>query len=224
MITLFTRKENGRTRTLASSGFTLVELMVSLTIFSIVMLVSVGTLLIIIDVNAKAQALYTATTNLSFALDNMTREIRMGYNYYCRVSKQNNLPNKTRKQDCEESVDDYKMISFVRQRDRFHVGYALDTATGRIQQKVMNASGGLVTNWTDITSSDVTITRFKLVVENAEESYYEVSETDASVSVNGDTNQPYVDLIIEGYVNNGLETDTDFSIQSRIIQRRLDLI
>ena len=39
-------------------GFTLIELMVSLTVFSIVMVVSIGTLLIMIDSNAKAQALY----------------------------------------------------------------------------------------------------------------------------------------------------------------------
>ena len=64
-------------------GFTLVELMVSLTIFSIVMMVSTGTLLVLIDVNAKAQALYSATSNLSFALDSMTREMRTGYHYYC---------------------------------------------------------------------------------------------------------------------------------------------
>ncbi len=66
-----------------SAGFTLIELMVSLTLFSITMLISVGTLLILIDINAKAQAMYSSTTNLAFMLDNMTREIRMGYAYNC---------------------------------------------------------------------------------------------------------------------------------------------
>lgn len=215
MITLFTRKENGRTRTLASSGFTLVELMVSLTIFSIVMLVSVGTLLIIIDVNAKAQALYTATTNLSFALDNITRELRMGYHYRCLSS----IPSPSqflldRTADCTESDVDYKFISAVREKDGVRIGYRI--LNGVIEQKIGTGQ------WLPVTSPDVVITKFKLFVDNAEESYYEVEGS--TVTIVGDTDQPYIDLVIEGYVNNGLETDTDFSIQSRIIQRRLDLL
>ena len=49
-------------------GFTLIELMVSITIFSIVMLISVGALLSIIDANRKDQSLKsvmkTATSSL----------------------------------------------------------------------------------------------------------------------------------------------------------------
>jgi prepilin-type N-terminal cleavage/methylation domain-containing protein len=67
-------------------GFTLVELMVSLTVFSVVMLISTGVLLVMIDVNAKGQALYSSYSNLTFALDSMTREIRTGRNYYCGSS------------------------------------------------------------------------------------------------------------------------------------------
>ena len=38
----------------------------------------------------------------------------------------------------------------------------------------------------------------------------------------GDINQPFVDIMIQGKTNNGLDQATDFNIQSHIVQRRLD--
>jgi len=66
-----------------SMGFTLVEVLVSMSLFTIVVTMSMGTLLVLIDANAKQQNIQTAMTNLSFALDSMTREIRTGYSYQC---------------------------------------------------------------------------------------------------------------------------------------------
>jgi prepilin-type N-terminal cleavage/methylation domain-containing protein len=64
-------------------GFTLIELLVSLALFSIVMLVSIGTLLTLVDANRKAQSIASVTNNLHFALDTMARALSTGYNYYC---------------------------------------------------------------------------------------------------------------------------------------------
>jgi len=62
-------------------GFTLIEIMVSLAIFSIVVVVATGALLSTIDATKKAQATQTVLTNLNLALEGMTREIRVGSNY-----------------------------------------------------------------------------------------------------------------------------------------------
>jgi len=67
----------------ASSGFTLIEMIVSLAIFSIVAVVALGALMKIISANKKAQTLMSAMTNLNFALESMSREMRMGSNFYC---------------------------------------------------------------------------------------------------------------------------------------------
>jgi len=64
-------------------GFTLIEMIVSLGLFSIVITISVGALLVLIATNEQLQAEQSVMTNLSFALDSMTREIRTGTNYYC---------------------------------------------------------------------------------------------------------------------------------------------
>ncbi len=65
------------------SGFTLVEMIVSLAIFAIVVTVSVGALLVLVGTNQRLQDEQSVMTNLSFALDSMTREIRTGSHYYC---------------------------------------------------------------------------------------------------------------------------------------------
>jgi len=64
-------------------GFTLIEMIVSLGIFSIVVTTAVGAMLILISTNQQLQSQQNVMTNLSFALDTMTREIRTGHNYYC---------------------------------------------------------------------------------------------------------------------------------------------
>lgn len=193
-----------------SRGFSLIELMVSLSVFAIIMVASVGTLLTMVDANAKAQALYTATTNLSFALDSITREIRMGYNYYCSDNL-SDLPadNSTKNCDGTDSTPiDGNSIAFHRERDDVRMGYRLNS-NDEIEQNV--GSG-----WEAITSHDeIRITSFKLVVQNSEPYYSSMG--------GGDDNQPVVDMQVVGYVRNGLETDTDFNIQSHIVQRRLDL-
>jgi len=65
------------------SGFTLIEIIVSLGIFSIVAVVALGALLRIVTANAKAQTLHDAITNLNFGLESMSREMRVGAGYTC---------------------------------------------------------------------------------------------------------------------------------------------
>ena len=65
------------------SGFTLIEIIVSLALFSIVITIAIGALLILIASNRQLQDEQSVLSNLSFALDSMTREIRTGSNYYC---------------------------------------------------------------------------------------------------------------------------------------------
>ena len=65
----------------SQKGFTLVEMIVSLAIFTVVAVVAVGALLKITDANRKSQTLKTAINNLNFALESMSREMRVGANY-----------------------------------------------------------------------------------------------------------------------------------------------
>ncbi len=64
-----------------NKGFTLIELMVSVTIFAIVMVISMGAILTVVNGNKKNQTMQVAINNLNFAVESMTRSIKTGYDY-----------------------------------------------------------------------------------------------------------------------------------------------
>ena len=62
----------------AQKGFTLIEMMVAVSIFAIVVTISMGAIFTIVDANKKAQSLKAVMNNLNFALETMTRTIKTG--------------------------------------------------------------------------------------------------------------------------------------------------
>lgn len=72
-------------------GFTLIEIIVSLAIFSVVALIAVGALLKIVATNKQAQRIQAAVTNISFALESMSREIRTASVIHCDYSTNGTL-------------------------------------------------------------------------------------------------------------------------------------
>lgn len=81
----FSSKKNNKFTT----GFTLVEMMVAVAVFSVVMTVAAGALLGVIDANRKAQAIQTAINNVNFALESISKDMRMGSDYRCIDSSWN---------------------------------------------------------------------------------------------------------------------------------------
>ncbi|MCA9363678.1 prepilin-type N-terminal cleavage/methylation domain-containing protein [Candidatus Kaiserbacteria bacterium] len=175
------------------SGFTLVELMVSVSIFAVVMLISVGSLIVLVDANAKAQSLHGVMSNLSFAIDNITRDLRVGRDYYCGTLS-STLPSSAA--DCVNGSG----IAFTDGRTGERIGYRL--SSGALEQKVDDGS------WLPITSTSVVIQTFLVTVSGT-------GSTDGE--------QPQASLALRGYVSNGIDTETDFDLQAQVTQRRIDL-
>lgn len=72
-------------RTHTQKGFTLIEMIVSVAIFATVVLIAVGALLSIINVNRKANELRVVMENLNFAIESIARDVRTGTDYGCAV-------------------------------------------------------------------------------------------------------------------------------------------
>lgn len=68
-------------RTEIEKGFTLMEVMVSVSIFAIIITVGIGSLLTIFGTLQKTRTDQQTMDSLSFVLDTMTRRIRTGYDY-----------------------------------------------------------------------------------------------------------------------------------------------
>ncbi|HVX91418.1 MAG TPA: type II secretion system protein [Candidatus Paceibacterota bacterium] len=65
----------------APRGYTLIELMVSMTIFALVMVIATAAYLSFIAYNRQAQATASVMNSVAYSIDSMTREIRSGTNY-----------------------------------------------------------------------------------------------------------------------------------------------
>jgi hypothetical protein len=83
-------------------GFTLIEMLISTTIFIVVMLVAVGSLISVIDANRKSRTLQLAFDNVHASVEYVSRHIRDGKNYACDDSGSI---------DCESSSFHFESIS-----------------------------------------------------------------------------------------------------------------
>lgn len=89
--------------TIKRKGFTLIEALVSLGIFSIVIVSASGVILSIINSNKKNQAISSVVNNLNYSIESMVRDIKTGYRYQCNFDPTAYTIN-------ELLVDNYKFL------------------------------------------------------------------------------------------------------------------
>lgn len=179
-------------------GFSLIELLVAVALFVVVMTVSVGTLLALVDANSKAQSLKSVINNLNFALDSMTRTLRTGYRYHCN-SAANVAALPTTRRDCASGDTGISVVDDRGQR----VGYRLLNET--VQRRVIGIDGD--SGWVPLTSPDVRINEMLFYVTNT--------------SLSDDT-QPLVTIGIRGEAGQQTKIESSFNIQTTVTQRVLD--
>lgn len=203
----------------ASTGFTLIEIIVSLGVFSIVLTITTGALLSVISSNQRSQNEQNVMTNLSFALDGMTRELRTGFNYYCVSSNGNfNTYNQegvsTAVQDCPggRGGNKYHGVSFYEggnsisgAANRIMFFYGFDEK--KIYRKIGNASPeSIVSDSVDIVAADFFVT-------NA-----------GKLTASGDTRQPNVTITVQAQARDAVGAAVKvYYIQSSVTQREIDL-
>ena len=196
----------------AVAGFSLIELLVALSIFTIVITMAVGTLLVLIDANGKAQNIQTTMTNLNFALDSMTREIRTGNNYICLT--RTGLPSTVQSEtatpvDCSSG----NFLSIIEGGSSLTAG----SGSSRIEYMLHDNSlyrrvGDATEPWLAITSSDITIETLEFVVSGSR-----------SYNDSANEEQPLVSIFIAGEAGELEAVDTSFELQTTVAQRLLDV-
>ena len=203
------------------SGFTIVEMIVSLALFSVVVTVSVGALLVLIASNERFQEEQSVMTNLSFALDSMSREIRTGINYFCDSQTNPNLGTAgqlifddganldfANVQDCSDGNDGderFHGMSFIEGGESItgtentRIVYYHDNNDGKLYRRV---SGGIAQS---IVSSGIYIERAEFFVTGSE-------PTGSGTEVV----QPTVTIVIEAReMESG--SDNTYNIQTSIV-------
>ena len=213
------------------SGFTLVEMIVSLAVFSFVITMSVGALLMLVASNSQLQKEQSVMTNLSFAIDSMAREIRTGTLYFCAAEDAQNAGAMGKKifsdhdvlsglgvemnQDCangNNSDRTYHGISFIESGQSItgapntRIVYYYDADDGKIYRRISGQARQ------SIVSSGIYIT-------NAE---FFVTGSEPMSAVGNDHIQPTVTIFVEAREIND-PTAKPYRIQTMVTQRTLDI-
>lgn len=173
-------------------GFTLVELLVAISIFTVVMLIAISSLLSINAANKKTQAIRTVTDSLNFALENMTRSMRLGTDYAC-------VGNVPQGQTC--TALRFQAYNPVTQRADAPVVYSVLSGSNQL---VRCSGPGGASQCTALTPESVVIRELRFDV--------------SGVPV-GDGIQPRVRVFIKGDIDVQEELTT-FSIQTVVSQRQ----
>lgn len=204
-----------------TKGFTLIEVLVSMSLFTVVVTMSVGTLLVLIDANSKAQSMQLVMTNVSFALDSMTREIRTGYQYECKSLHssltETDVATFVTAPDCSGGQSNF---AFTESGDSLTAGHGSNriayrfaddgNGNGSIERRLGTDSGA--DEWQAITAPEVDIETLDFVVTDAR-----------PFSDNGDIQSPLVTIYISGTAGDIAGLDTTFSLQTTVTQESLDL-
>lgn len=186
-------------RNSSHAGFTLIELLVSLALFSIVVMISIGTLLSLVDANRQAQSLTSIANNLNFAVDTMVRAISTGTDYYCGSGTVGSGWSSGDTRDC--TADESNQWLRFEDDDGDTVTYFMQSgALWRIKEGTTQR----------LTAPEISVDAIGFVV--------------TGTARGGNTVQPTVTVMIQATAGGGdTATDSTFSVQTTVTQRVLDL-
>ena len=197
-------------------GFTLIELMVSVGIFTIVMVVALGALLAIAESDRRAQTLKTITNNLNFAVESMSRNIRTGREYNCGSSAGGDCSQASGEPNGDTSLY-FRAIDGNIWAYRWSTDCTPPNTTGCIQR---STNGG--STWEVITAPEVVVANCGSQITGtctpgtAGLTFYLLGSTQ------GDIYQPRVIITIRGYVQVSAALRSNFNLQTTVTQRLYD--
>jgi type II secretory pathway pseudopilin PulG len=188
----------------SQSGFTLVELLVSLALFMVIVVAAIGSLYTVNDASRRVNAMRTVLDNVNFATESMGRTIRTSHTIVC-----GGVENVTGQPNCAFSTNaGQSKISMLTNIDNIGIEYRyqLDAVTGNgLIQKCILTNGQIVTaQCVSLTAPEVNITTFTFFVDGADVA---------------DTKQPGVMMMIQGVANAGIGNTAPFAIQTYLSQR-----
>lgn len=183
-------------------GFTLVEIIVSVGIFTVVMLAGIGAIISVNSVSRRTQKIKITMDNLNFALEGMTRELRLGKTYDCTNADTVTAPVA---QNCGTSPGGTS-IGFIDNEGQV-IKYRYNSTLKRIQK--FDPTRLSPTSFVDLTAPDVQIDSLLFFIKGAE--------------VPGDDIQPQILISVSGKAGTTTPNAlSDFRLQTIVTQRIVD--
>jgi prepilin-type N-terminal cleavage/methylation domain-containing protein len=193
------KKEN------TQKGFTLVEMMVAVAIFSIVVMISLGAILTVLDANRKARTLTEVMNNMNFSIEMITRSLKTGV----EPDYEQLASNEEGENFFILSVGSIILDESGFQREKTRYRLMKDGERGYIARCTNFSDICSSDEWDPITSDLVDVDRFEAFV--------------VGYGTENDGVQPRTQLFISGTVRVNENISSDFSLQTTVSQRRLNL-
>ncbi len=180
-------------------GFTIIETMISIALFLIVVTIGMGALMQASEVHKKSQNMRSVMDNLSFIMDDMSRNLRTGSSYVCTGGTGAPSP------DCTDGTE----ISFNSSDGVTQLKYLIDLNNDIIQKTTNN-------------DTPVTLSPSSDIILGQGSGFTVIGATPASAGT-GDTQQPFVTIRLVGTItDHNTNNTTSFSLQTSVSQRFLD--
>ncbi len=201
-------------------GFSLIEILVSVSLFTFVCLLAVSTLIATYKINTRLKATRNVYDNLNFVLEDLLRESKQGSGYYClsatEISASSvNLGDYSLVKDCATGAGGIGVVFQPQGYDLSkRVAYFYQSSTKQIVKETFyvnssynrNSSGDNSTE--NLTTDNITIENFNFIVSGT--SKYDT----------GNLKQPMIKVIVSGKTKRA--PIVSFSVESAASQRRLD--
>jgi prepilin-type N-terminal cleavage/methylation domain-containing protein len=194
-------------------GFTLVELMVALTLFVVVVMAAVSSLFSVNNASRKVQAMRSVLDNLNFAMESMSRTIRTGNLVVCGGTQNGGYPGAGSTYNCAFGVDEpgeQILVSSTLGSDQlieYRWGTNPDNGHGQIEKRTQDSNGNWPDDWLSLTAPEIDVQRLDFYVEGADE---------------GDDIQPSIIMFVQGMAAADDDNISPFSIQTYISQRAIE--
>ncbi len=177
-----------------NEGFTLMEMVVSLGIFSLLAVAALGVMIGLLDVELKATGAQTALDNVRFGLELITKEMRTGYQY--------DIPDGS-STSCPGFVEGVKFTASDAKKRMYYL------SGGRIM-RLVGATDCIAASPQPFTSEDVAVERFHFILRG---------QTKAA-----EDGQPWATILMDVRVNGGRgRAPSVMNLQTTVAQRFRDL-
>lgn len=177
------------------SGFTLIEVMVSVSLFVVVAMIATTTFIVFSDANKRSQGLRSSIDNLNFAMESIVLKMREGNNYTCG-EVDTPIPSATGCAGYTGQEDGNNAVTFLADNGdivTYRFAESDDGRTGTIERRV---NGDI---WESIVAPMVDIESVRFYVDNS--------------------GRPKVRVFLSAIVKDKNDTAYGFELQTTISQR-----
>ena len=195
------------------NGYTIIETMIAVSLFIIIVMASMEALLNANVLFQKSQSMRSIMDNLSFIMEDMSRNLRTGYTYHCITGADTlslaSINTAKSGSNCWGIAFESATGSVANQSDQWV--YYIDN-TGKIFKSILGPYDAASPNWVQLTPDEV-------VIDTGASGF---SVLGAEPPSGGDRQQPFVTIRLVGTIT-FKNVATPFSLQTSVSQRVVDI-